>query len=125
MAQQQPGWECSSKFARAAHPHVARLRGAREADVTQVDLGHSRQISNDVEVHLESGVCHTQIHVRALQDKPKSGIAASRWRDFPEIVLHYDAILGQAIERNSPSNGPHKKARIQVVPLNPYGPALP
>ena len=124
MAQQQPRWKCSSKFARTAQAHIAGARGARKADVTQVDLCHRRQIGVNVEVHLESGVFHAQIDVRALQEKPESSISALRRRDPCETELHYDATCGQAIQRNSSSNGPHKKASIQVVSLDPYRPAL-
>ena len=98
MTQQQPRWECSSKFARTAQPHIADARGARKADVTQVNLYHRRQISVNVEVHLESGVFHAQIDVRALQEKPESSISALRRRDPSETELHYDATCGQAMK---------------------------
>src|SRR5438067_4223505 len=124
MTQQQPRWKCSSKFARTAQPHIAAAQGARKADVTQIDLCHRRQISVHVEVDLESGVFHAQIDVRALQEKPESSISALRQRDPSEIELHYNATCRHAIQRNSSSNGPHQKASIQVVSLDPHRPAL-
>src|SRR5688572_17587138 len=124
VAEHQPRWKCPRNLSRAGEANFSRADSAREADVAEPYARHGREVGIHVEIDLESGILYAEIGLRALEQEPEQFRPAAADRHAVVLEAHHDAPRRQAIQRNAPAHIPHQKARIQVVALDSYGPAL-
>ena len=109
---------------RSGEQHFSGTLSVLEGYVAQPDLGHCREIGLHTEIDLESRVLDAQLGLRALENEPEQPRAAVVCRHAAVFEAHYNAARRQAIQRNAPAHVPHKETRIEVVALDPHGPAL-